>query len=93
MLAIARATIQNPSLLLLDETSEGLSPVMVAELVAALGGLQAQGVTMVIADQNLRFVAKVAARGHLLERGRIVLSGSVEELWRQLATDQLRLMT
>jgi branched-chain amino acid transport system ATP-binding protein len=62
-------------------------------MVAALGRLQAQGVTMVIADQNLRFAAKVAARGHLLERGRIVLSGSAEEFRRQLATDQLRLMT
>jgi branched-chain amino acid transport system ATP-binding protein len=92
MLAIARAMIQEPPLLLLDETSEGLSPVMVAELVAALGRLREQGVTMVIADQNLRFATKVADRGHLLERGRIVLSGSVEELWHQLSTDQLRLM-
>jgi branched-chain amino acid transport system ATP-binding protein len=92
MLAIARAMIQNPRLLLLDETSEGLSPVMVAELVAVLRRLHEQGVTMVIADQNLRFAAKVAGRGHLLERGRIVLTGSIEELWRQLTADELRLM-
>ncbi len=92
MLAIARAMIQNPLLLLLDETSEGLSPVMVAELVAVLRGLHEHGVTMVTADQNLRFAAKVASRGHLLERGRIVTSGSIEELWRQLTADELRLM-
>jgi branched-chain amino acid transport system ATP-binding protein len=92
MLAIARAMIQSPALLMLDETSEGLSPVMVRQLVEVLNALKAEGVTMLLADQNLRFCAKVAARGYLLERGRVQLAGSIEEIWKQLTARELHLM-
>jgi branched-chain amino acid transport system ATP-binding protein len=68
--AIARAMIQRPLVLMLDETSEGLSPVMVRQLIEAIHRLQAEDVTLLAADQNLRFCSRIAERGYVLERGR-----------------------
>lgn len=92
LLAIARAVIQRPAILMLDETSEGLSPVMVQQLIQVIRRLQAEGITMLCADQNLRFASKVAARGYVLERGRVVFEGSIEEFWRKVETSQVALM-
>lgn len=92
LLTIARAVTQSPSVLMLDETSEGLSPVMVQQLVAVIQSLQKEEITMLTADQNLRFCAKVAKRGYVLERGRVQLSGSLEELWREMTGNELSLM-
>jgi glycine/D-amino acid oxidase-like deaminating enzyme len=89
MLAIARPMIQNPLAAPARRDLGGLEPGDGGRARPAPGAGRDHG----DCRSNLRFAAKVAARGHLLERGRIVLSGSVEELWRQLATDQLRLMT
>ena len=92
LVAIARAAIQNPALLMLDETSEGLSPVMTRHLIEALKALQGRGITMLMADQNLRFCAKLAARGYLLERGRIQLAGDIDTLWNEMTSDAAKLM-
>ncbi|HSB19787.1 MAG TPA: ABC transporter ATP-binding protein [Anaeromyxobacteraceae bacterium] len=80
MLAIGRALMANPSLLLLDEPSEGLAPLVLAHLVEVLGRVRRQGVTILLADQNLRFCRKVCTRGYVLEKGRIQFSGSMEEI-------------
>lgn len=92
LLTIARAVVQRPTLLMLDETSEGLSPVMVRQLVEVIRGLQREEITMLTADQNLRFCAKVAKRGYVLERGRVQHAGSIDDLWKRMTGDELSLM-
>jgi branched-chain amino acid transport system ATP-binding protein len=81
MLAIGRALMGNPRLLILDEPSEGLSPLMVATLIKAIRQIQEEGVTLLIADQNVKFARRVAGRGYIMEEGHIRYSGSLEELW------------
>jgi len=81
MLAIGRALMGNPILLILDEPSEGLSPLMVSTLVEAMRQIQQEGVTLLIADQNVKFARRVADRGYILEKGIIPYSGPLEELW------------
>lgn len=81
MLAIGRALMGNPSLLILDEPSEGLSPLMVVTLIKAIRQIQDEGVTLLIADQNVKFARRVAGRGYIMEEGHIRYSGSLEELW------------
>jgi branched-chain amino acid transport system ATP-binding protein len=81
MLAIGRALMGNPSLLILDEPSEGLSPLMVRTLIEAIRQIQGEGVTLLIADQNVKFARRVAGRGYIMEEGHIRYSGSLEELW------------
>lgn len=92
LVAIARAMVQRPALLMLDETSEGLSPVMVRQLIEIIQRLQEEGVTLLSADQNLRFCTQIAERGYVLERGRVQFSGSIGEFWRQVEADQMSLM-
>jgi branched-chain amino acid transport system ATP-binding protein len=81
MLAIGRALMGNPSLLILDEPSEGLSPLMVVALVSAIRQIQGEGVTLLIADQNVKFARRVADRGYIMEKGEIRFAGPLEELW------------
>ncbi len=81
MLAIGRALMGNPGLLILDEPSEGLSPKMVAALIRAIRQIQEEGVTLLIADQNVKFARRVGSRGYIMEEGHIRYSGSLEELW------------
>ena len=81
MLAIGRALMGNPSLLILDEPSEGLSPLMVVTLIKAIRQIQEENVTLLIADQNVKFARRVAGRGYIMEEGHICYSGSLEELW------------
>jgi len=69
MLAIARTLAGNPQAILLDEPTEGLAPVVVAQLAAAIGELKGTGVTVVLAEQNLRFAERVADRAYALEKG------------------------
>ena len=82
MLGIGRALMANPSLLLLDEPSEGLAPLIVANLIDVLGRIQQQGVTILLADQNLKFCRKVCHRGYILEKGMIQYEGQMEEIWQ-----------
>ena len=81
MLAIGRALMGNPTLLILDEPSEGLSPLMVRTLIEAMRQIRQEGVTLLIADQNVKFARRVADRGYVMEKGTIRYSGRLEELW------------
>lgn len=86
MLALGRALMSNPRLLLLDEPSLGLAPRIVEQIFELIGLLRDQGVTLVLVEQNVAMALEVADRGHVLAGGRIVASGSAAELAR---TDQL----
>ena len=80
MLAIGRALMANPALVLLDEPSEGLAPLVLAHIVEVLGAMKKEGVTILLADQNLRFCRKVCDRGYILEKGRVEHAGTMEEI-------------
>jgi branched-chain amino acid transport system ATP-binding protein len=82
MLAIGRALMANPALILLDEPSEGLAPLIVAHIAEVLNRIKREGVTILLADQNLRFCRKVCDRGYVLEKGRVQHDGSMEEICR-----------
>ncbi|MGC1404257.1 MAG: ABC transporter ATP-binding protein [Thermodesulfobacteriota bacterium] len=82
MLGIGRALMANPSLLLLDEPSEGLAPLIVVNLIEVLGRIHQQGVTILLADQNLKFCRKVCHRGYIIEKGMIQYEGQMEEIWQ-----------
>jgi len=80
MLAIGRALVARPSLLLLDEPSLGLAPKFITRIFLTLRELQREGKTILLVEQNARQALQVADRGYVMERGRIVLSGSGQEL-------------
>jgi branched-chain amino acid transport system ATP-binding protein len=81
ILAIARALMGHPKLLLLDEPSLGLAPILVQDLFRRLGRLnQDEGVTMLIVEQNANVAFDIATYAHVLEAGRIALSGTSDEL-------------
>jgi len=80
MLAIARALMSRPSLLLMDEPSMGLSPLMVEEVFETIKAINAHGTTVLLVEQNAQMALEVANRGYVLETGEIVLSGSAGEL-------------
>ena len=81
MLAIARALMTNPALLLLDEPSEGLAPLLVAEVARALGQLRAQGMAILLVEQNLPMAIGLADHAYVLSKGRVVYDGSPAALW------------
>jgi branched-chain amino acid transport system ATP-binding protein len=80
MLAIARALVGRPRLVLLDEPSLGLAPLMVEKVFAAIASLGARGIAVVLVEQNARASLRLATRAHVLEHGRIVMSGAGEAL-------------
>ncbi len=80
MLALGRALMSQPSLLLLDEPSLGLAPVVVREIFRAIDGLRATGVTIVLVEQNARAALEVADHGYVLEMGEIALEGAASDL-------------
>jgi branched-chain amino acid transport system ATP-binding protein len=80
MVAIGRALMSNPDILLLDEPSLGLSPLLVRELFAALRKVREAGVGLLLVEQNARESLAIASRGYLIENGKIVGSGSSAEL-------------
>jgi branched-chain amino acid transport system ATP-binding protein len=80
MVAIARTLMGNPSLLLLDEPSEGLAPMVVSAMLERLKRLKATGTTVLISEQNLRFATELADRVSIIERGEIRYEGSPGEL-------------
>jgi len=80
MLAIARCLMGNPSCILLDEPSEGLAPLVVDQLAAAVRDLKSTGVAVLLSEQNWRFAAAVADRAYVIEKGRIRFAGAMAEL-------------
>jgi branched-chain amino acid transport system ATP-binding protein len=80
MLAIGRALMAEPRLLLLDEPSLGLAPIVVSEIGAALRRIAAEGTAVLLADQSTTLALAVTQHAHLLESGRLVMSGATSEL-------------
>ena len=80
MLAIARALMSRPRVILMDEVSLGLMPIYVEETFKAIEDLHQQGVTILLVEQNARKALSAAVRGYVLETGEIVLSDRAEQL-------------
>ncbi len=87
MLSIARALIAGPDLLILDEPSMGLAPIVVSEIMATLAQLRDQGLAVLVAEQNARAVLPVADSAALMVRGSITLSGAPDTLEERLSAD------
>ena len=87
MLAIGRALMAKPRLLLLDEPSMGLAPMLVEQILEVIEGLKRAGLTVLLVEQNARAALAVADRGYVVETGRIAVSGSAAQL---LADDRVQ---
>jgi branched-chain amino acid transport system ATP-binding protein len=82
MLAIGRALMSRPKLMLLDEPSMGLAPVLVEQIFSIIGGLKARGLTILLVEQNASAALTIADRGYVIETGRIVIAGPGQQLLR-----------
>ncbi len=80
MVAIGRAMMSQPEILMLDEPSLGLAPILVKDLFKIIRRINEQGVTVLLVEQNLRYALENSTRGYVLETGRVTLSGSSSEL-------------
>jgi branched-chain amino acid transport system ATP-binding protein len=80
MLTIARTLMGNPELLLLDEPSEGLAPLIVEQLLQRVAELKSTGLSIVLAEQNLEFVMALADRVYILEKGEVRFTGTPADL-------------
>jgi branched-chain amino acid transport system ATP-binding protein len=80
MLAIARALMSRPTLLLLDEPSMGLSPILVEQIFEIIRDINSQGTSILLVEQNAQMALSIADRGYVLETGRVVLEGLGHEL-------------
>ncbi|HJP20262.1 MAG TPA: ABC transporter ATP-binding protein [Alphaproteobacteria bacterium] len=80
MLAIGRALMAEPRVMLLDEPSIGLAPVIVREIFAVIAELAQRGIAVLLVEQNARMALRVAARAYVLELGQVVLAGSAQEI-------------
>jgi branched-chain amino acid transport system ATP-binding protein len=87
MLAIGRGLMARPDMLLLDEPSLGLAPLLVKEIFKVIATLCQQGMTILLVEQNARAALEIADRGYVLERGQVTLSGTAQEL---LESDKVR---
>ena len=81
MLAIARGLMTNPELLLMDEPTEGLAPLLVREVGRVIENLKSQGLSILLVEQNLPLALRVSDHVHILSRGRIVHSSAPQALW------------
>jgi branched-chain amino acid transport system ATP-binding protein len=79
MLAIGRALMANPDLLVLDEPSEGLAPIIVDELATVFRSLRTQGTSILLVEQNLKLVERVTESFHVLEKGRVIATGRTSD--------------
>lgn len=80
MLAMGRALMANPKILLLDEPSMGLAPILVKEIFSIIKDINAKGTTILLVEQNARMALSVATRAYVMETGKIVMSGTGQEL-------------
>jgi branched-chain amino acid transport system ATP-binding protein len=80
MLAIGRALMTNPRLLILDEATEGLAPLVRADIFRSIERLKGEGLSILVIDKDVRALARVADRHYVLEKGRVVWSGSSADL-------------
>ena len=87
MLAIGRALMSSPSMILLDEPSLGLAPNLVKEILKLLIRLRDEGLTMLLVEQDATAALKIADRGYVMDRGRITIEGTAKEL---LGDDKVR---
>jgi branched-chain amino acid transport system ATP-binding protein len=87
MVAIGRGLMSKPTILMLDEPSLGLAPIVVAEMFAAVAKINAAGTTVLLVEQNVRQALEIATRGYVVEAGRVVGSGTRDEL---LASDEIK---
>ena len=81
MVAVARGLMAQPRLLLLDEPSLGLAPVIVQKVFAIIDEIRRRGTTVLLVEQNARMALSVADRGYVLETGRLALAGKPADLW------------
>jgi branched-chain amino acid transport system ATP-binding protein len=82
MLAIARALLLNPKLLLLDEPSQGLAPLIVQEVFRVVADMRNMGMSLLLVEQNVRAAVEIADRAYVLDDGRVIYEGSAAELGR-----------
>ena len=87
MLTIARTLMGNPEVLLLDEPSEGLAPIIVQEIAKLIKTLRGMGVTLILAEQNMHFCLGIASHAAVIDKGHIVYRGTIEEL---KASDEIK---
>jgi branched-chain amino acid transport system ATP-binding protein len=87
MVAIARGLMARPKLLLLDEPSLGLAPLIVQQLFQIIAGIPAQGTTVLLVEQNAHMALSIGDRGYVLDTGRLVAEGNPETLW---SNDEIR---
>ena len=87
MLTVARTLMGNPCLVLLDEPSEGVAPIIVENMIEAVMALKDAGIGVLLSEQNVPFAAEVADRAYVLEKGQVKFDGSLNEL---MANDALR---
>lgn len=87
MLAVARALMGKPKLLILDEPSLGLAPIIVKDIFSLIKEINAMGITILLVEQNAKMALGVSDRGYVLETGRIALSGDSKDL---LANEQVK---
>lgn len=80
MLAIGRALMTRGKLMLLDEPSMGLAPILVRDIFAVIREINQQGTTILLVEQNARMALRIASRGYVLQTGAIVMEGSAQEL-------------
>ena len=80
MLAIARALMSRPRLLLLDEPSMGLAPIMVQRIFDTIRKISAEGVTLLLVEQNARLALEISQRGYVMESGRVTLADTASTL-------------
>jgi branched-chain amino acid transport system ATP-binding protein len=86
MLAIARALLVNPKLLMLDEPSQGLAPLVVSEVFRIVTEMRREGISVLLVEQNARMSLEIADYAYVLDDGRVVYSGTA----RELAADEAR---
>ena len=88
MLTVARTLMGNPLLVLLDEPSEGVAPIVVERMANAISELKAEGLSVLLSEQNIHFAALVCDRAYLLEKGQVRWQGAMADLIGDTATQR-----